>query len=268
MLVHHLNCGSMTPHFPRMQVIVYCLLVETDEGLLLVDTGFGTDDCTHPVGLMRFFAAYVGATLKIEETAVRQVQRLGFKPEDVEHIVLTHLHLDHAGGLADFPAAQVHVLRTEFEGATHPTGLVERFYLPAHWSHGPRWVLHEQCTEEWFGFDAMRLLPGLSPDILLVPLPGHTRGHCGVAIATQSGWLFHCGDAASPFHSETDPHYLASSQHPLNFLPARFVRGVIGPHVPRLRQLLREHGDAVELISSHDIYSLNRNQGELYAQYP
>jgi glyoxylase-like metal-dependent hydrolase (beta-lactamase superfamily II) len=258
----------MTPRFPRMQVIVYCLLVETNEGLLLVDTGFGTRDCTHPAGLMRLFAAYVGAPLDIEETAVRQVQRLGYDAGDVKHIVLTHLHLDHAGGLADFPAAQVHILRIEYEGAMIPKGLVERFYLPAHWAHGPHWVLHEGCDRQWFGFDAMRLLPGLTPEILLVPLPGHTHGHCGVAIATESGWLFHCGDAASPFHRETDPHGLADATHPLNMLPVRFVRWIIGPQVPRLRQLLQEHGDTVELISSHDIYSFNRNQGGPYTQHP
>ena len=258
----------MAPRFPRMQVIIYCLLVETNEGLLLVDTGFGTSDCTNPAWLMRLFAAYVGAPLDIEETAVRQVQRLGYCPEDVEHIVLTHLHLDHAGGLADFPVAQVHVLRTEYEGAMHPKDLAERFYLPAHWAHSPRWVLHEGCDGQWFGFDAIRLLPGLSPEILLVPLPGHTRGHCGVAIATESGWLFHCGDAASPFHSKTAPHSFPDANHQLNMLPAWFVRWVIGPQVPRLRQLLQEHSDAVELISSHDIYSFKRNQGEIYAQHP
>ena len=255
----------MTPYFPRMQVIVYCLLVETNEGLLLVDTGFGTGDCTRPPRLMRIFAAYVGAPLDINQTAARQVQRLGYSAGDVRHVVLTHLHLDHAGGLVDFPSAQVHVLRREYEGAMHPQGLVEHFYLPTHWAHGPRWVFHEECTEQWFGFGAMHLLPGLSPEILLVPLPGHTRGHCGVAIATESGWLFHCGDAASPFHRESDPHQLADTKHPLNLLPAWFIRKVIGLQVPPLRQLLREHGGAVELISSHDIYSFSRNQGEHYA---
>jgi glyoxylase-like metal-dependent hydrolase (beta-lactamase superfamily II) len=268
MPIYHLNCGSMAPRFPRMQVIVYCLLVETNQGLLLVDTGFGTGDCTHPAGLMRLFAAYVGAPLDIEETAVRQVQRLGYNTRDVKHIALTHLHLDHAGGLVDFPEAQVHVLRGEYEGAMHPEGLVERFYLPAHWAHGPHWALHEGCTERWFGFDAMHLLPGLSPEVLLVPLPGHTRGHCGIAVATESGWLFHCGDSVSPFHRETDPHSLVDASHTLNILPAWFVQWVIGSQVSRLRQLLREHGGEVELISSHDIYSFKRNQGGPYAHHP
>ncbi len=96
------------------------------------------------------------------------------------------------------------------------------------------------------------------PEILLVPLTGHTRGHCGVVIATSNGWLFQCGDAASPLHSETDPHQLADSHYTANVLPVWFARRVIGPHVPRLRQLVRKHGDKVQLISSHDIYSFAR----------
>jgi glyoxylase-like metal-dependent hydrolase (beta-lactamase superfamily II) len=249
-----------------MRLIVYCLLVETNQGLLLVDTGFGTQDCTRPAGLMRLFAAYVGAPLDIEETAVRQVQRLGYDAGEVRHILLTHLHLDHAGGLADFPAAQVHIYRAEYEGAYHPRGLMERLYLPAHWAHGPNWVVHERCTERWFGFDAIRLLPGLAPEVLLVPLPGHTRGHCGVAVATEDGWLFHCGDAASPFHRASDPHELGDQQHPLNLLPAWLVNKVIGPQVPRLRQLVREHSDTAELISSHDIYSFDKHLKHIQRQ--
>jgi glyoxylase-like metal-dependent hydrolase (beta-lactamase superfamily II) len=89
----------------------------------------------------------------------------------------------------------------------------------------------------------------------MIPLPGHTRGHCGIAIATPGGWLFHCGDAASPFHRDADPHQRTRSQHVLDILPAWFAKRVIGPHVPRLRHLLEVHGDEVQLISAHDIYS-------------
>jgi glyoxylase-like metal-dependent hydrolase (beta-lactamase superfamily II) len=53
--------------------------------------------------------------LDIAETALHQVERLRFS--GVRHVVLTHLDLDHAGGLRGFPDAQVHVLRTELEAA-------------------------------------------------------------------------------------------------------------------------------------------------------
>jgi glyoxylase-like metal-dependent hydrolase (beta-lactamase superfamily II) len=44
-----------------------------------------------------------------EDTTVRQVEKLGFRTKDVTHVVLTHCDPDHAGGLADFPHADVHV---------------------------------------------------------------------------------------------------------------------------------------------------------------
>jgi glyoxylase-like metal-dependent hydrolase (beta-lactamase superfamily II) len=131
-------------------------------------------------------------------------------------------------------------------------------YNAVQWSHGPKWVLHERPTEKWFGFDAIAIDPTLKPRILLVPLPGHTRGHCGVAVETEKGWMLQCGDAASPYHKEGDPHQLDASLHRLRILPDRFAKGVAGPHVPRLRQLLRDHGDEVEMISAHDMYSFHK----------
>ncbi len=255
MHIHHLNCGSLNARFPRAQAIVYCLLVETDAGLVLVDSGFGLQDYSQPTRLMRGFLYLMGVPCKEEETAAYQIQDLGYAVEDVRHIVLTHLHLDHAGGLRDFPHAEVHVLRAEYEAAMNPKSLIERAYDSAHWVHRPKWVLHERSDAKWYGFESLPLIEGLSPEIRMVPLPGHTRGHCGVAIGTANGWLFQCGDAASPLHRESDPHERDESHHKAGLLPTWFVHRVIGPHVPRLRDLVRQHSDEVELISAHDIYS-------------
>lgn len=64
------------------------------------------------------WVAMAEPVLAEEETAVRQVAALGYTPEDVRHIVVTHLDVDHCGGLPDFPDAQVHVLAKELEAAT------------------------------------------------------------------------------------------------------------------------------------------------------
>jgi glyoxylase-like metal-dependent hydrolase (beta-lactamase superfamily II) len=249
----------MRPYFPRVRGVIYCLLVETAAGLVLVDVGFGVKDYTNPTPLVGAFTHLLGMPRDIEETAVRQVARLGFTPDDVTHIVMTHLHLDHAGGLLDFPAAQVHVFRPEYEAAMRPRTLLEHFYIPAHWAHGPNWVVHdpEEANGEekqWFGFDAIRVLPGISPQIFLIPLVGHTRGHCGVAIEIPGGWLFHCGDATSPFHPAADVHT------PSNRTPPRWIRAMLGPHIPRLRQFAQDHAGQVHLISSHDAQRLAQNQ--------
>lgn len=255
MKVHHLNCGSLNARFLRAKAIVYCLLVETNKGLILVDSGMGRQDYTDPSRLMRFFIYWSGVPRKMEETAAYQVEALGYRLSDVRHIVLTHLHLDHAGGIRDFPEAKVHIYRTEYEAKMNPRGLMERAYDPSHWSHGPDWVVHSDEEIDWFGFTSLPIIEGLIPDIRLVPLPGHTRGHCGVVIATEHGWLLQCGDAASPFHPDSDLHGIDQSKHTIAVLPSWFVYRVIGRHVPRIRELLRKHGDEIEAISSHDLYS-------------
>lgn len=252
--LYHLNCGSLHPLFPRMQSIVYCLLLETNDGLLLVDTGFGLQDYASPSIMMRGFLRLMGSPRDERETALRQVQSLGYAAEDVRHIVLTHLHLDHAGGLPDFPHAKVHVHRNEYQTMLRPKGLIERGHDRRHWCHKPDWVLYDEVDGEWFGFDSIRVGNDLLPEIFLIPLHGHTRGHCGVAIRTGEGWLFHCGDAASPFHHTVDPHDLPSKLHTLGFIPGWVTRRLIGPHVEKIRQLVRQQRGNVQVISSHDIY--------------
>jgi hypothetical protein len=112
MRIHHLNCGTMRPYagglvnatatsiFARGRCVIHCLLVETEAGLALVDTGWGARDYASPSGAVRLFTRIMGCICDPEETAIRQVARLGYAPSDVRHIFVTHMHLDHAGGLS------------------------------------------------------------------------------------------------------------------------------------------------------------------------
>jgi glyoxylase-like metal-dependent hydrolase (beta-lactamase superfamily II) len=214
MRIHHLNCGTTRPLGGRLvsgaarplvfaRQVCHCLLIETGNGLILVDTGFGLGDTTHPERLSRRFRLYARPVLDPEETAARQVVRLGYQVDDVRHIVLTHLDVDHAGGLGDFPNAKVHLSAAELDAARRPLTAKERFrYHSVQWAHGPDWVPHSTAGDNWFGFSAVRDLPGIPPSILLIPLAGHTRGHVGVVIDTggeghggSRRWLVHAGDA-------------------------------------------------------------------------
>jgi len=255
MVIHHLNCGTLKAPFINVDSIVYCLLVETSNGLVLVDTGFGSRDYSVPSLKMRFFLHYMGVPRNPDETALFQVKALGYKAKDVRHIIQTHLHVDHAGGLGDFPWADIHVFKPEYLGANKPKGAMEFAYVKTHWAHDPKWVFHEKPLVDWFGFESIPILKAPEADFLLIPLPGHTRGHCGVAIGKPGNWLLHCGDAASPFHRDTDLHNRGESAHQMNFISARFTNLAIGSHVPQLRGLLREHSAEVQIISSHDIFS-------------
>lgn len=245
MSVHHLNCGSMDGYFPRVRGVIHCLLVETSDGLLLVDTGFGTRDYADPTPLMHAFRALMRSD-DPDEAAVCQIARLGYDPTDVRHIVLTHLHLDHAGGLPDFPQARVHLFAPEYTAAMRPHRPMERVYVPAHWAHGPAWTLHRLTGEMWFDFDAIEIVPGLTPRVFLVPLTGHTRGHCAIAVETEDGWLLHYGDGGYPFYNAGKTYRLFSNP------PLGLERWFLGGNTPRLQQLYHEHGDEVVMISSHD----------------
>ncbi|MCD6426342.1 MAG: MBL fold metallo-hydrolase [Anaerolineales bacterium] len=253
--IHHLNCGSLKPPFPDVQSIVYCLLVETSQGLVLVDTGFGTRDYNNPSRKMNFFLNWMGVPRNLEETAIFQVQALGYKPKDVKYIIQTHLHIDHAWGLADFPWAEVHVHATEYQAIQNPKGFMEFAYIQYHWDHQPRWVRHKESMVDWFGLEAIPILETPEYDFLFIPLHGHTRGHCGVAIGKPGSWLLHCGDAASPFYRGADLHNRDKSVQKLNILPKSLANRILGDHMPRLRKILEEHGDEVKAISAHDIFS-------------
>ncbi|CAM3780980.1 MBL fold metallo-hydrolase [Kibdelosporangium persicum] len=270
MRVHHLNCGTMHPFggklldgrpgiLRRGTMICHCLLIETNDGLVLVDTGIGLDDIANPGGsLTREFRLVANPVLKEEETAARQVVSLGYRIEDVRHIVPTHLDLDHAGGFRDFPHAKVHIYAEELRNATAQATARDRSrFRKAQWEHAD-FESYDATGDEWFGFDAVRNLKGLPEEILLVPLRGHTLGHAGVAVDTGEKWLLHCGDGYFS-HSEMDwrnPHCppgLARFQKIVETERASRVH-----NQQRLRELVRDHGDRVEVFSAHDPAELAR----------
>ncbi|MCO6004802.1 MBL fold metallo-hydrolase [Actinoallomurus purpureus] len=272
MKIHHLNCGSMREIDPAdaadhrlepARALNHCLLVETDDsGLVLVETGFGTPDVDRPEETLgRTFLDRTQALLDPEETAVRQIRRLGHSPDDVRHIVLTHLDLDHSGGLPDFPHATVHLHDAEYRAAMAATGAHPEHalrYRPAHWAHRPHWRTYESRKgESWFGFDALEL-DGLPPEILLIPLAGHTEGHCAVAVRDEDRWLLHAGDAF--YHHgqvEPDDRWSMPLWEALEEI-TEIDRPLRAANQARLRELLRDHGDEVEVFSAHDPWAFAR----------
>src|SRR5690606_39180198 len=177
------------------------------------------------------------------------------------HILLTHLDVDHCGGLPDFPGARVHVLADEL-AAAHAEAPSRR-YRPAHWAHEPRWVTYgtdvatrTETADNWFGFTALRPR-GLPPAFRLVPLGGHTAGHTGVAVHRGDCWLLHCGDAYY-YHREMGD---TKEPHPLLDLVqtgSEVHRDLRLGTQARLRELVREHAKRVEIFSAHDPWEFDR----------
>ena len=261
MKVHHLNGSSLHPPcarlydqagklFARANLVCHCLLVESEGGLVLVDTGLGLKYIKDRAALGKGMSFFLKAPSDPRETAVGELKRLGYRPEEVRHIVMTHLDLDHAGGLPDFPKARVHVLDLEHAAAMNPTKQERARYVADMWAHGVDWVLHPLRGEGWFGFENVQeILPG----VLFVPLPGHTRGHCGVAVKLGTSWLLHCGDVYS-HRSEVKPD--GTRKPPLGALLYRRMMPVdYNENLKRqqeLRRLVREHGSAVTIFCASD----------------
>ncbi|MET9859109.1 MBL fold metallo-hydrolase [Streptomyces smyrnaeus] len=284
MRIHHLNCGSLRK-IPlldeeltaaatdrELAAVCHCLLIETDsDGLVLVDTGLGTADLRDAErSLGADWVAYAQPVLDPEESALRQVARLGYAPQDVRHIVLTHLHRDHTGGLPDFPHARVHVHPDEYRAVTDPVAAHHRHsldhFMPAHRAHDPLLTparvdadLNADVRSEWFGFPGVARPQGLECELLLVPLPGHSAGHAGVAVRDDEGrWLLHGGDAYM-YHGELE--HTPALSHPVLDPVQQGAQTDAAARLgtrDRLRGLCRDRADAVTVFSAHDPWEFAR----------
>jgi glyoxylase-like metal-dependent hydrolase (beta-lactamase superfamily II) len=231
-------------------LVAHCLLIESGDSLILLDTGYGAGDIADPsrLGPARHL---LGARLDPAETAIAQVRALGHDPADVRQILTTHLDLDHAGGLGDFPGAEVHVHANELAAAQR-RGLDGKLrYRPRHWEHGPRWAAHDTDGEPWFGFERVRVLEDIDVEIAMIALPGHSIGHSGYAINTGDGWLVHCGDAYLQHDEIASPPRTTAGRrfyHRVNSSDARLRQA----NADRLAELARDHAGEITLFCSHD----------------
>jgi len=105
--------------------------------------------------------------------------------------------------------------------------------------------------EPWLGFEAVRGLDGLGDDVLMIPLFGHTHGHCGIAVNTDDGWLLDAGDAYF------DAREIKLPERKCGPIPAQFQMMVTTERdkrredQDRLRALHADHPE-VEIFCGHN----------------
>ncbi|ROI04991.1 MBL fold metallo-hydrolase [Chryseobacterium sp. G0240] len=241
--IHHLNCVKISIPM-NDDVIGHCLVIEEDDQLLLIDTGIGILDVENPdERLGNELIEAVGFQLDTELTAFHQLQKLGLSPSLVKDCVLSHLDPDHTGGLADFPYATVHISKEEL--LNFASGNPR--YLQHHLAHQPTIIAYPESKEEWFGLEARKISTSLQTEILLIPLFGHTLGHCGVALQWEGKWILYVGDA---YYMKAE---LEDEHHPAGQLAeARAENNAERLNsIEKIKKLTREHPE-IEIFGYHD----------------
>jgi N-acyl homoserine lactone hydrolase len=171
------------------QFPAFVYLIEHPEGYIAVDTGMNAQGWSFPLVMRRFAPS---AIIDSEEEEIGpQMMAAGLQPEDVRTVILTHLDVDHVGGVRWFPNAEVLVHRLEYEFAS--TFLGRMRYRPELWSSGFAPTLYDLDPHPYGPFPESKALNDAG-DLRLVPIPGHSPGQVGVILRTNGVALLFAAD--------------------------------------------------------------------------
>jgi glyoxylase-like metal-dependent hydrolase (beta-lactamase superfamily II) len=170
------------------EIPYFFYLLEHANGLVLFDTG------VHP-NLIADIKSHLGPEADnwgIEahpaDDARAKLAALGIAPGEISHLVMSHLHYDHAGGIMSFPNAQVWMQRAEWDFANAPPVYQDGLYIKSEFAI-PRTRLHLiEGAHDLFGDGAIRM----------IPTPGHTPGHQSLLARGEHAYILTADAAYEP----------------------------------------------------------------------
>jgi len=170
---------------PYVEIPIYAWVIEHEEGIIVVDSGDIPSNKTN--WLVQF-----KRDIKPDELIEPQLAKLGIKVKDVAKVVLTHIHSDHADGIAPFLKTPIWVSRREYQSFhSLPTQLINKLALEVPAGFDPQPFDFQNTPVGQFETSFPLTKAG---DVLAVPTPGHTPGHLSVIVIDNGIHYFIGGD--------------------------------------------------------------------------
>jgi N-acyl homoserine lactone hydrolase len=208
------------------------ILIEHDRGLVLFDTGCHPRIIDDIVGYWGEFWKLIDVKFSPSDTLDRQIKGLGYKLDDVKYVILSHLHMDHTGGMSLFPNAKFLVGSNEI-----------RFAYWADPAQRPFFVMDDLVPTRGYNWLEVAEDHDLFGDgsLLMLKTPGHTPGESTLLVTLPSRKLVLTGDTV---HTRAD----LAEEKPMmiDYDPAQAVQSL-----KRLKRLRDEHRAAIWI--PHDI---------------
>ncbi len=180
----------------RLSIPVYAYLIQTPNGLLLFDTGCSAQCRLEPRKLLGDdFSQLLAPQLTPDDMIPSQLAGIGFTVKDIDLVMNSHLHFDHAGGNQEFSTHRFMIQKNEWEGLVQDPA---QYLDPAAAA-----IDRTQLT----------LIHGDTPvdeGITLIFTPGHTLGHQSLLVETSTGPLLITSDAVYT-REQFDPDHVGAS---------------------------------------------------------
>ncbi len=198
----------------RIELGLHCMLIEGEGIRAIVDTGVGEKGGEE-------FADIYG--LEASGQLRRTLAHRGIRPEDISHVINTHLHFDHCGGnttlnnkgeaVPAFPSARYIAQKGEWEEALSPGDRSLASYM------GHDFLPIEAAGQLDLVEGEVEVLPGIT----LIPTPGHTRHHQSILVETDEGPVFHPGDLIPTSSHLSLPWVMSYDLHPVETVETKRV---------------------------------------------
>jgi glyoxylase-like metal-dependent hydrolase (beta-lactamase superfamily II) len=248
MRVHALTCGWLTGQMEgfiagesgRLRVPVPAFLIDHPKGKVLFDAGLHPDVARDPAARLGFAAKIFDSHFGAGDDAASRLAAIGVDAGDIRFLVLSHLHFDHAGGVAAIPNARLVVQEREWAAGRDADLAQRNFYDAKDYDTGHD-VLCVNGEHDLFG----------DGSVVCLPTFGHTPGHQSLRVRLPGGAVLLTADACYLRRSleemrlpgvAFDPEAMLTSLRAIRALRDRGDRVIYG-HDPELWTMVAQAPD-------------------------